>query len=150
MIPLAQQMNPTTLGIIVLVMLVLLGAFVLFVKSQSSKDSESSNNTTVDEYVAGHGEPVDAIVMDVTRSNELAAVVLVYDNDIIVDGKPIPRDTITGVSFYNAANPYVNSEYMLVISTSRPEHPTVETPIGTDARQASDVVTRLVGHLNLS
>ena len=138
------------MGTLVLVTIVLLGAFVLFVRWRSGHDDEADTpEATVDDYVAANGEPEDAIIMDVTRSNELAAVVLVYDNDIIVNGNPIARDKITNVTFYNASNPYVNSEYLLVITTSLPECPSVETTIGTDARQASDVVTRLAGHLNL-
>lgn len=150
MIQLAILIDPTTLGILALVLIVLLGAFIFFVRARSGRESsETPTETTVEDYVNTHGEPEDVIVLDVTRNNELAAVILVYDHEIIVDGNPVQRDKITNVTFYNAANPYVNSEYLLVITTSLPECPTIETPAGSDAKLASDAATRLAGHLDL-
>ena len=145
---LALQMDLGTLGILFLVLLVLLGAFLFFVKKHSGND-DTTATTTVDDYVASHGEPIDAIVLDATRSNELPAVILVYDSEIVVDGSPIERDKITNVTFYNAGNPYMGNDYLLVITTSLPDRPTIETPIGNDAKLASDAVTRMADHLNL-
>ena len=150
MILIQSLLSPSEMGILVLVLLAGLGCFVYFVKRNSSKSVTSKVSiATVDDYVASHGEPDDVIVLDATRSNELDAVVLVYGKYLVIEGKLVERDKITGITFYNAQNPYVTSEYHLVVNTTIPETPSVETPIGSDAQYAEDIVAQLSQHLNL-
>lgn len=149
---LQNLMPPTTLGIFVLAMIVLLCIFVLFVKRNSGgyiNDRRNTSEETVDDYVAMHGEPEEIMVTDATRSNELNAVILVYENEIVIEGQPVQRDKITNVTFYNAQNPYLEKEFHLVISTSVPETPTIETPIGSDAESAKEITARLMSLLSL-
>ena len=150
MILIQYALSPSELGTLVLVLLVLLGGFVFFAKRNSSRSVASRVATvTVDDYVASHGDPEDVIVLDATRSNELDAVVLVYGKDLVIEGKPVQRDKITGVTFNNAQNPYVTNEYHLVLNTTIPETPLIDTPIGSDAQYAEDIVAQLSKHLNL-
>ncbi len=150
MILLQYPLSPSAIGILVLAILVALGGFVFFVERRSNKSVTSKVvSATVDDYVASNGEPEDVIVLDATRSNELDAVVLVYEKNLVIEGKPVERDKITGVTFFNAQNPYVTSEYHLVVNTTIPEIPSVDTPIGNDAQYAEDIVTQLSKHLNL-
>lgn len=151
---LIQSLLPLdTLGILVFVLLVFLGGFVIFVKYNSRRshvNKSSSATTTVDDYVALHGEPQAVFVMNVTRSNELDAVVLVYEHEIVLEGKPLECDKITNVTFYNAQNPYMEKEYRLVINTTLTEQPSFEIPMGNDALQAEEITTQLAKHIRLA
>ena len=147
-------MSPTTLAIFVIVLLVLLYVFVLFVKHSSNKGLGKpivgeTDADTVEDYVATHGEPEAVFVLDVTRSNELNAVVLVYEHEVVINGRPVPRDKITKATFYNDANPYLNSDYLLVLHTSLPDQPTIKDSIGTDVEWAKQTTAELAQHLNI-
>ena len=145
-------LSPSALGILVLAMIVLLIGFVMFVKRDSrgiAPKQIAIEKTSVDDYVASHGEPEAVFVLDATRSNELDAVVLVYEHEIVIEGQPLERDKVSSVTFYNAQNPYVEKEFRLVINTTDPELPSVETPMGCDAQQASEIVTQLMEQLHL-
>lgn len=107
----------------------------------------NSSPKLVDDYVNVHGDPIDVVVLDVTRSNELCAVVLVYDHELVINGETIDRSTVTGVTFNNAANPYVGGDYQLVFSTSNPDKPTIKTPVGNDAGWASEVATQMAQYI---
>lgn len=145
-------MPPSTLGIFVVAILVVLGGFMLFIKHKSSGSeciNTQSSDATVDDYVASHGEPEAVFVLDITRSNELNAVVLVYEHEIVIEGTLIERDKIADVSFYNAQNPYLDKEYHLVFTTTIPDKPTIEAHIGNDAQYAKDIATQLAKHLHI-
>lgn len=142
------------LGLFVLVLIILLVGFVFYVKYDSGKGTstaapKSARAETLDDYVAAHGEPEAVFVLDVTRSNELEAVILAYEQELIIEGKPIARDKVTNVTFYNASNPYVNSEYQLMFTTTLPDKPKIKVPIGTDAEWAKQIAAQIGLHLNL-
>ena len=145
-------MPPSTLGIFVLAILVVLGGFMLYIKHKSGSGTGINTptpTTTVDDYVASHGDPEAIFVLDITRDNELNAVVLVYENELVIEGKTIERDKITDVTFYNAQNPYLDKEYHLVLKSSIPDEPPIEVPVGNDAQYAKDVATQLVNQLHI-
>lgn len=152
MILIQSLLPPATLGILVLAILLVVGGFALFVKYNSRGghvNKSSSAATTVDDYVALHGEPQDMFVLDVTRSNELDAVVLVYEHEIVLEGIPLECDKITNVTFYNAQNPYMEKEYRLVINTTTTERSSIEIPMGSDVQHAEDITTQLAKLLQL-
>ena len=138
--------------IIVLVFLACFTIFVLYLRHDSNKhlkndlSPKTEPSDTVDDYIAMHGEPEAEYVLDATRSNELAAVVLLYEKEIVVDGKAYDRDTITDVTFNNAANPYVASDYQLVLTTTLHEKPTIKVAMGSDAERAKELAADIAQH----
>ena len=151
MILLQNLLPPTTLGIFVVAIIVVLLLFALFVNHKSSVNGKnkplSSTETTVDDYVAAHGDPETILVLDSIRSNELNYVILIYKDEVIVEGKPIKHDSITDVSFFNAQNPYMDKEYHLVITTHDTDNLTIEVPMGNDLENAENIVNQLKGCL---
>jgi hypothetical protein len=153
MVLLQSLLPPSTLGILVLVMFVFLGVFVFFVKRNSAKDATTKTEpakviTTVEDYVAMHGEPDTVFVLDATRSNDIDAVILAYEHEIVVEGQPVEREKVTNVTFYNAQNPYMDKEFRMAISATDPERPSVEVPVGNDAQYAEEIVTQLAEFLH--
>lgn len=145
-------LSPMQLGILILALFVLLGVFIYVARKNSDKDlaaftAQKDEPDTVDDYVAAHGEPEALVVLDATRSNELNSVVLVYENELVVNGEPIERSKVTNVTFNNANNPYVNCDYQLVLTTTIPDKPTVKTPVGSDSQWASEVATQLAEYI---
>ena len=145
-------LSPMQLGILTLALFVLLGVFIYVARKNTDKDlaaltAQKDEPDTVDDYVVAHGEPENVVVLDATRSNELNSVILVYDNELIINGEPIERGKITNVTFNNANNPYVNCDYQLVLTTTIPDKPTVKTPVGSDSQWASEVATQLAEYV---
>lgn len=126
------------------VIIAALAVFVLMSKSGSRKRGIDADTVdTVDDLLERYGEPDDVLLLDVTRSNDPIAVILVYRDFLVAEGKRIERDTITDVTFNNAANPYMGTDYQLVIKTTVPERPKIKLPIGSDPDHARDITTRL-------
>lgn len=122
--------------------------FVMWRFSRSGDDlGHKAKPQTVDDYIAANGTPADVVVLDSTRSNELVAVVLVYDDCFVVDGQRVPREAVTAVTFNNAANPYTLQSYQLVLSTTLPDRPTVKADLGADAGWASEVTQQIAQHI---
>ena len=63
-----------------------------------------------------------------------------------MDGKAYDRDTITDVTFNNAANPYVASDYQLVLTTTLPDKPTIKVAMGSDAERAKEIAADIAQH----
>ena len=105
---------------------------------------------TVDEYASENGTPVDVVVLDPTRSNELDAVILVYPQAFVINGERVPRETVRDVTFNNAANPYIAQSYQVVLTTTLPGHPTVSIDVGNDAQWASEVAQQIAQHTSIT
>lgn len=140
-------LSPTTMIISFVVVIAALVVLALMSKSGSQK-RDAIVDDSVDDLLERYGEPDDLLLLDVTRSNDPVAVVLVYSDFIVVEGKRIERDTITDVTFNNAANPYMGTDYQLFIKTTIPNRPKIKLPIGSDPDHARDVTTRLAAILN--
>ena len=137
--------EPATMWIVV-AFLVALAAFVFFMRRRTGGSAPTSDVVTaetVDDYIAAHGTPEEVLVLDATRSDELSAVVLVYENEIVIDCKRIERDKVEGVTFYNAQNPYMASEYTLAVTTADPDCPSAIATIGGDVERARELTTHL-------
>lgn len=128
-----------------LIVIVLIG-FYLY-KIEYREDDENPP-MTVDDYVATNGEPVDMVVLDATRCNELGAVILVYDHTLVVNGQPIERSEVTGATFNNGAVPYVDNRYQIVLTTTMAEQPTIHIPVGADSNFASEALQQLNQYLS--
>ena len=134
-------------------LLLLIGIIMVFtwiVKRRGERSPQTdAEPSTVDDYIIQHGEPEAIVVLDATRSNELNAVVLVYNHELVVNGESIDRAAVTDVTFNNASNPYVNCDYQMVLTTTLPDNPVVRTPIGSDAEWASEVTRQLAQAIQL-
>lgn len=139
--------HPIAVIVAGVVIVIVLYGFYLYQTKHSDKDHDKQP-MTVDDYVAANGEPVDVVVLDATRCNELGAVILVYDHTLVVNGTPIDRDQVTNATFNNGAVPYVDNRYQIVLTTTMPEQPTVHIPVGADAKQASEVLQQLNQYLS--
>lgn len=147
---LLYAMSIAAMTMSVMLMLVLIAVFVWIVKRRSERVGDSDvEHDTVDHYVVMHGQPEAAVVLDATRSNELDAVILVYDRQLVVGGEAISREAVTGVTFNNAANPYVNNNYQLVLTTTLPVRPVIRAALGSDAEWAKQVTTDLAQYIKL-
>ena len=153
MVLLQNHVPPETLVILFVAIIVVLVLFALYVnhKTKGDKwDKEISHRaTTVDDYIAIHGEPETILVLDSIRANDLNSVVLVYEEVIVVEGKSIMRDCIADASFYNAQVPYMDKEYHLVLTLSDKDIITIEVPMGNDLENAEYVVEQLKNRLSL-
>lgn len=102
---------------------------------------------TVEDYTAAHGEPIDVVALDATRTNELNAVILVYEHDLVIGGERVPREAITAATFNNAAVPYADNRYQIVIETTLAEKPVIHADAGCDATWASEALQQLSQYL---
>ena len=131
--------NPETgIGLIVIVMI----GFYLY-KIGYRGTSHDNVKQTVDDYVEANGEPIDMIALDPTRCNEPDAVILVYEHDLVTNGITIPRNKVKSITFNNAAMPYVDNRYQIVLTTSLSDMPIIHLWVGADATYASEVLQQL-------
>ena len=128
-----------------LIVIVLIGFYLYKIKY---REVDENPPMTVDDFVSSNGEPVDMVVLDATRCNELGAVILVYDHTLVVNGQPIERSEVTGATFNNGAVPYVDNRYQIVLTTTMPEHPTIHIPVGSEATFASEALQQLNQYLS--
>ncbi len=139
--------HPIAVVVAAIMIVIVLYGFYLYQTRHGDKDNVKQP-MTVDDYVAANGEPVDVVVLDATRCNELTAVILVYDHTLVVNGTAIDRDRVTHATFNNGAVPYVDNRYQIVLATTMPEQPTIHIPVGADAKQASEVLQQLNQYLS--
>ena len=151
---LVLQMHPQALGHVMWGVAVLVVVLLLMVwhfrRSEPAIDLEHAAEPepeTVDNYTAYHGQPADMVVLDPTRSHELAAVVLVYDDAFVIQGERVPRTAVTDVTFNNAAVPVLNQSYQIVFSTTLPDRHTIKVDVGSDAEWASEVTQQVAQHI---
>ena len=143
-------MSYSSMLISFLLLIALITVFAWIVKRRVERSPQTdAEPTTVDDYIAQHGEPEAMVLLDATRSNELNAVVLVYDHELVVNGESIDRAAVTDITFNNASNHYVNCDYQMVLTTTLPDSPVVRTPIGSDAEWASEVTRQLAQAIQL-
>lgn len=142
----AAPLHPYEMGLIVAVVVAMV---VLWFVAKHQRDNLGPEKApeTVDDYIAANGEPIDMVVLDPTRSNELIAVVLVYDDTLVIEGRALPREAVTDVTFNNASVPYMNSCYQMVVTTTLPDKPTIKTELGSDAEWAKQVTTQIAQYI---
>lgn len=139
-------LHPVEIGLIFAVVVAMV---VLWFVAKHQRDNLGPEKVpaTVDDYVAANGEPIDMVVLDPTRSNELIAVVLVYADTLVIEGRALPREAVTDVTFYNASVPYMNSSYQMVVSTTLPDKPTIKADVGSDAEWAKQVTAQIAQYI---
>ncbi len=105
--------------------------------------------TDVDEVSALYGEPDDAVVLDASRANELAGLVLFYhERDVvIVTGRELALSDVYGVAAKNMATPYTVDEWAVILNTRRRACPTITLRVGYDGGLAAEVAAQIDAHL---
>ncbi|MBO4871217.1 MAG: hypothetical protein J5565_04460 [Muribaculaceae bacterium] len=129
------------------VLLTIIALATLYFSKKEKKEEETlghePSSSDLQDFIAQHGEPQDLIVVNPLANNELEGTILVYDDHLLVAGQEVQRDCIEDITFNNAAIPYINSQYQLVITTNNEVQPVVRMAIGGDAKWAGDVVAQL-------
>lgn len=128
------------------VLLAVLAWTILYFKRKEKNDVLSpvkSESSDVQEYIAEHGEPENVVIANPLINNELNGVILIYENHIVVGGQEVKRNDVEDITFNNAAVPYLNNQYQLVVTTRNEAQPVVRMALGEDAAWASEVATQL-------
>lgn len=128
------------------VMLVVITWAVVYFRRRESASVEVTPEATSDglqTYIFEHGEPQELVVADPLCANELNAVVLVYEDRIVVGGVAVARHLVDDVTFNNASVPYVDNRYQLVVTTRDAAHPVLRMALGSDAEWASQVARQV-------
>lgn len=137
-----------TLKTIELIALLLVIALAMFYFSRKERASDSllpgnSSSSDIEDFISRHGEPLEVIIVNPLASSDMDGSILVYDDHLVVAGQEVKRDNIESMTFNNAAIPYVNSQYQLVITSSDESQPVVRMAIGGDAKWAGEVLSQL-------
>lgn len=133
----------------------LLGRNTVSRKSQSGTAAPASPKPSLETLTGIYGEPAHIIVANATRGNEADGSLLVYDGDgpgqgfIVYDGIRVSRACITEATFNNAANPYTENNYQIVLTTTDNAHPRIYIPAGPDAAWAGEVLYEIKLRLNI-
>ena len=102
------------------------------------------------EVVEQYGEPDEVIVVDATRGGETEGVVLAYDlggqdngGFLLYEGLVIDKRSVESVTFNNAAIPYVENAYQIILTTTSDSHPQVFIPVGRDVHWTREVLAQI-------
>ena len=125
-------------------------AVKLFWDKNRAKDlpePEKGRQKTVDDLIALYGEPDDFVLLDATRGNEAAGVLLVYDSagHFVINGEKIRKNDIVDVTFNNIAIPYFPNEYQVIFKLKNEKEP-LHIPVGHDVKWALQVVEQIKYH----
>ena len=89
------------------------------------------------------GEPDDIVVVNPTRLEDPLGIVKVYRKErlLVYGNARIPMDAIVDFSFSNVSNPYLPSEYHLLLRLA--DGRVLHVPAGPDAAFAEEVLQEL-------
>ena len=95
----------------------------LYEKSQQTKNRNSENGNyngteTIHDIVDRYGQPDDSTIVDATKPDTAANVILYYDREgfIVADGKPISKKDIVDITCNNAAIVYMPNDYQIMFT----------------------------------
>ena len=98
------------------------------------------------EVLDRYGNPDVVVVVDASRGNEPAGVVLIYDaggldNEgfLVYDGMCVDKKNVIDVTFNNAAVPYVANAYQVVINAKGEGERMIRIQVGNDLIWAREV-----------
>lgn len=100
---------------------------------------------TLDMLITEHGEPDDTIITDPTRAEEPQGAILVYHMKgiMVYQDRVIKKSDIIGLTFNNSTNPYLATDYQVIITTNNKTMPQVRLYVGNDADWAKTVVANI-------
>lgn len=115
-------------------------------RNKDVADKTEVKPLSLEEAIAGYGEPDESIVADATRANEAAGCILVYKQKrlLIVAGEPISMDNIKDVACVNTATPYTFGQYQVVLATNRSDRQYIRLDAGMDAEWAKNVAMQVI------
>ena len=147
-------------GIVALLFLLILPLAYFFLKQKEKReqkekvDRELSGTvlegyTSLEAVVAEYGEPDDSVVINASKANEPAGIILIYAKKgfLIVDGEKINMADIIGVSAKNMATPYTIGEYQIIFTTGIKGRELIRINAGYDAKWAGDAVGQIHKYL---
>ena len=125
---------------------------VVFFVSRRKENTEPPMVTykNIEEVEMKYGEPDDVVVLDASRANELAALILFYTaHDVmVVAGEELKTSDMVSVMPKNMATPYTFDEYAVIISTKNPERPTLHLRVGYDGGLAREIAAQIDEHIH--
>ena len=140
-------------GAWMLLLLLVLPVAWFFINRQGRKTEDAPDGPKtygdVDDVTALYGQPDDVVVLDASRANELAGLLMFYpERDVvIVAGSELALSDIYGVAAKNMATPYTVDEWAVILNTRRRDWPTITLRVGYDGGLAADVAAQIDAHL---
>ena len=130
-------------------LLIAIPLIYLLLKLTEKKETTNITYTSVEEVEQLYGEPDDVVVLDASRANELAALILFYParDVMVVAGEEMKLSSLVSVMPKNMATPYTVDEYAVILSTHDPIRPTVQLRVGYDGGLAREIATQIDAHI---
>ena len=132
-----------------LLLLVFIPLIYFLLKLTEKKGKTNKIYTSVEEVEQLYGDPDDVVLLDASRANELAALILFYParDVMIVAGEEMKLSNLVSVMPKNMATPYTVDEYAVILSTNDPNRPTVQLRVGYDGGLAREIATQIDSHI---
>ena len=123
--------------------ILILMAIIGISEIKMGKETLPEEKPTIDSLIAQYGEPDDIIVTDPTRSSEVDGAILVYTDTLVFNQTEISKTDIVDMTFNNSANPYVASDYQIILTTKNPNMPILRIHVGSDSTWAQEVLENI-------
>lgn len=133
-----------------LIIIAILNAY--FILKQKTRKAKNIPNTLIDEetedaYIqnamAQYGQPDDIITVSSMLNTNQRKPILVYPDFLLIEGVQIPKKDILDVTFNNSANPYMVSDYQVIINTRIPNHEYIHLSVGNDIEMAGCIADQI-------
>lgn len=144
-------------GVAILLFLLVLPLAYFFLKQKEKREQTKGTQagsaldkfTSMESVVAEYGEPDDSVIINASKANEPAGIILIYvkGDFLIVDGEKISMTDIIGVSAKNMATPYTVGEYQIIFSTRIKGRELIRVNAGYDAVWAGEAVGQIHKYL---
>jgi len=144
-------------GVAILLFLLVLPLAYFFLKQKEKREQTKGTQagsaldkfTSLESVVAEYGEPDDSVIINASKANEPAGIILIYvkGDFLIVDGEKISMTDIIGVSAKNMATPYTVGEYQIIFSTRIKGRELIRVNAGYDAVWAGEAVGQIHKYL---
>ena len=129
--------------------IILIIAFVIIDKRRRKAAPERQGRKDVQTVLDQYGEPDELIILDPTRGNEANSVIAVYKAKgiWIIEGEPVERQAIVSATFNNAAVPYTENAYQIILNTTLDHAPLIHLSVGRDLNWAKETFEQILSAL---
>lgn len=104
---------------------------------------EDTEDVYIQNSMAQYGQPDDIITVSSMLNANPTKPILVYPDFLLIEGVKIPKKDILDVTFNNRANPYVVSDYQVIINTRIPNHEYIHLSVGNDIEMAGCIADQI-------
>lgn len=120
-----------------------------YFKHKEKKESIHTQPETIEDIISRYGNPDDSIIIDASRGNEIAGVILIYKGKgfLIADGNEIYFADIASVTAKNTATPYTFGQFQIIFTLRNPAGKYVRLDAGYDANYANGAVSEINKYL---